>query len=174
MSHRQQVEFFTNVYNKFQNYFDDKKILEVGSLNINGSLRDIFKKPSEYIGCDLAPGSGVDIISRAHELKYEKDYFDVSLSAECFEHDEFWVQSFAKMVELTKSGGIIVFSCATEGRPEHGTSRTDRGSSPFTNDYYRNLTQENFEKEFDLKKIFKEYEFSVDSGHHDLYFWGLL
>jgi SAM-dependent methyltransferase len=173
MSHREQVEFFTSVHNRFPNKFTDKKIVEIGSLIINGTLRSIFRSP-HYLGVDLENGPGVDVISRAHELTYADNTFDVALSAECFEHDEHWVKSFQKMLDMTKPEGMIVFSCATDGRPEHGTPRTDAGSSPFTPDYYKNLNEQDFREHFDFDNSFSEYEFSVESNHHDLYFWGIL
>lgn len=174
MSHREQVNFFTTIYNKNPEAFDNKKILEIGSLIINGSLRDIFKKPNEYIGVDLGNGPGVDLVSRGHEINYPNNYFDVTLSAECFEHDEFWNLTFQKMIDVTKPQGWIVFSCATTGREEHGTHKTDVGSSPFTASYYRNLTEIDFREKFDFSKIFQKFEFIGERNHHDLYFWGQL
>lgn len=172
MSHQEQVNFFTNVFNKHKDKFIDKNIIEIGSLIINGSLRDIFLQPKSYLGVDIGAGLGVDLISRGHEVEFPNDSFDVALSAECFEHDQHWVQTFQKMIDLVKPKGMIVFSCATTGRAEHGTLATDAGSSPFTINYYRNLTQDDFEKHFDFDDLFVEYGFGVDPNHHDLYFWG--
>lgn len=173
MSHQEQIDFFLSVYQKFPERFDNKQIIEIGSLIINGTLRNIFRS-QHYIGIDLGEGPGVDIVSRAHQLKMQENTFDVALSAECFEHDEHWIETFQKMLDLTRPDGIIVFSCATDGRPEHGTSRTDAGSSPFTQDYYRNLNEKDFREEFAFDEIFTEYEFSTNLNHHDLYFWGIL
>lgn len=174
MSHQEQIDFFTNIYNKNINEFTNKKILEIGSLIINGSLRQIFNKPSEYVGVDLGAGPGVDVISKGHEIDYPDDYFDVALSAECFEHDQFWDLTFQKMIDVTKPGGWIIFSCATTGRAEHGTHQTDAGSSPFTQFYYKNLTEIDFRQKFDFSKVFKKFEFIGERNHHDLYFWGQL
>jgi hypothetical protein len=71
------------------------------------------------------------------------------------------------------SGNLVVFTCATEGRPEHGTTRTTPADSPFTLewDYYRNLTEQDF-RVLDLDRIFREYGFSVNENSKDLYFWG--
>jgi SAM-dependent methyltransferase len=173
MSHKEQVDFFSKVYENHKEKLDNKEIIEIGSLIINGTLRTIFRS-QHYIGVDLGQGPGVDIISRAHEVKFQDNTFDVALSAECFEHDEFWVQSFQKMIDLVKPKGMIVFSCATDGRAEHGTPRTDAGSSPFTPEYYRNLNEQDFREQFDFDDLFTEYEFSVEANHHDLYFWGIL
>lgn len=172
MSHQSQLDFVSRVKNKFPENFKDKKVLEVGSLNINGTVR-IFFEGCDYLGVDVGPGKDVDLVCVGHELDMPENTFDTSISCECFEHDKFWVRTFNKMYQLTKPGGLVLFSCATTGRPEHGTTRTSPADAPFTNDYYRNLTAEDFEGAFDLKDMFSVYEFQTCPWPADLYFWGV-
>jgi SAM-dependent methyltransferase len=172
MSHQSQLDFVSGVRNKFPKNFNDAKVLEVGSLNINGTVR-IFFKDCDYLGVDVGAGKDVDLVCPAHELDIPPNTFNTSISCECFEHDKYWVRSFKKMYDLTKYYGLVIFSCATTGRPEHGTTRTSPADAPFTNDYYRNLTAEDFEGAFDLKNMFSEYEFSTNQWPADLYFYGV-
>ena len=79
-----------------------------------------------------------------------------------------------------KSGGLFLFTCATTGRPEHGTKRTSPSDSPFTSkaedweDYYMNLTEGNFFGNFDFEKDFLIYQFKTRLEYpQDLYFWGI-
>jgi SAM-dependent methyltransferase len=169
MSHKQQLDFVQSVKDEFPEYFKGIKVLEVGSLNINGSVRQFFE-PDQYIGCDLGEGAGVDIVCQGHELPYPDGSFDVVISCECFEHDQHWEKTFQKMIDLARKGGLVIFSCATIGRPEHGTTRTSPADAPFTNDYYRNLREEDFEQ---FKSSFDSYRFSQCLRPRDLYFWGL-
>jgi len=169
MSHQQQLDFIKSVKDQLPEYFKGTKVLEVGSLNINGSVRQFFE-PNQYIGCDLGEGAGVDIVCRGHELPYPNESFDVVISCECFEHDRHWEKTFQKMVDLVRKGGLVIFSCATIGRPEHGTTRTSPADAPFTNDYYRNLREEDFNQ---FKSSFDSYKFSQCLRPRDLYFWGL-
>jgi len=169
MSHQQQLDFIKSVKDQLPKYFKGTKVLEVGSLNINGSVRQFFE-PDQYIGCDLGEGAGVDIVCRGHELPYPNESFDVVISCECFEHDRHWEKTFQKMVDLVRKGGLVIFSCATIGRPEHGTTRTSPADAPFTNDYYRNLREEDFNQ---FKSSFDSYKFSQCLRPRDLYFWGL-
>lgn len=173
MSHKEQMDFFQKVYDQFESQVQNASIIEIGSLIINGSLREIFKT-RHYVGVDLEQGHGVNVISKGHEVLFQNNTFDVALSAECFEHDKHWIKTFQKMINLVKSGGIVAFSCATTGRAEHGTHQSDMGSSPFTLDYYQNLTEADFRSNFDFDELFSKYEFSVDVFHHDLYFWGVV
>ena len=66
MSHHQQLSFINFVKNKFPDYFDNKKVLEVGSLNINGSVRQFFTN-CDYIGLDVGEGKDVDIVCQGQE-----------------------------------------------------------------------------------------------------------
>lgn len=170
MSHLAQSEFVSRVKAQFPTLFTGTRVLEVGSLNINGSVREFFDLPIEYVGCDLGEGPGVDLVCLGHELPFSDGYFDVAISCECFEHDRHWQKTFQKMIDLVRGGGLIVFSCATTGRHEHGTTRTSATDSPFTNDYYRNLEAWHFTPM--LKKNF-QYEFSENQSPRDLYFWGV-
>ena len=164
MAHDYQHEFVEYVKNNNEDFFSDKKVLEVGSLNINGSVRDLFND-CDYIGIDVGEGIGVDVVCSGHEYDASDDTFDVTLSTECFEHNPYWAETFANMVRLTKSGGLVFFTCATTGRPEHGTTRTSPRCSPLTIkkgwDYYLNLEENDFRDIFEesFDEVFQTYEF---------------
>lgn len=176
MSHRAQIDYFEKVKKLYPVFFNSGKVLEVGSLNINGTIRNLFDV-EEYIGIDLEEGSCVDIVSSGQDFDYPNDYFDFSVSSECFEHNPYWKETFLNMCRMTKSGGLVSFSCASLGRPEHGTSKTRPEDSPFTVDagwdYYKNLSEKDFENNIDLKDIFETYEFEYNPVDFDLYFYGL-
>jgi len=173
MAHPAQQLFIRQIRSAFEGFFIKTKVLEIGSLNINGTVRIFFEKPKLYVGCDLGPGPGVDTVSYGHELQYQAGFFDVSISCECFEHDRYWKKTFQKMWELVRPAGLVVFSCATEGREEHGTVNNGPHVAPFTNDYYNNLKEEDFLQSFNLSNMFSYYNFSVNNSVNDLYFWGI-
>ena len=169
MSHPAQIGFVASVRAKFPELFNGTEVLEVGSLNINGSIRQFFTD-CLYVGVDLAPGKDVDIVARGEDLSYPDNSFDVVCSCECFEHNPEWARTFDNMTRMAKS--LVFFSCATTGRAEHGTPRTSPWDAPFCGDYYQNLTEEDFKQHCDLSK-FKYYEFSTNEQSHDLYFFGV-
>ena len=79
---------------------------------------------------------------------------------------------------MTKSNGLVFFTCATTGREEHGTTRTGTAwASPLTVklgwEYYKNLTDVDIKEEIDIDSYFSEYEFDYDLKACDLYFWGI-
>lgn len=169
MSHPAQIEFVAALQNKFPDFFIRKNVLEIGSLNINGSIRQFFQQ-CNYVGVDLGAGRDVDVIAKGEDLSYADGSFDVVASCECFEHNPEWAKTFGNMVRM--SCGLVFFSCATTGRAEHGTRRSNPHDAPFCGDYYRNLTEDDVRQEVDLS-AFKVYEFISNDKAQDLYFWGL-
>lgn len=173
MAHPAQQEFVESVRSQFPHLFQDVKVLEIGSLNINGSVRGLFTN-CEYVGVDLEPGEGVDLVGEGQNLDFLNNYFDVCISAECFEHNPYWAETFANMARMASQ--LVVVTCATEGRPEHGTNRADPSSSPFTLtnwDYYKNLTEVDFRESMNIDEMFSQYQFSTNPQSYDLYFWGI-
>ena len=99
MAHAQQQNYCLSVKNKFPEKFQNASVLDVGSLDINGNNRYLFEGECEFVGVDIVDGPNVDVVCRGHEYKREK-LFDVSVSTECFEHDEYWKESFQNMFDL--------------------------------------------------------------------------
>lgn len=176
MAHKEQMHFIQKIKDQHPSFFIDKKVLEVGSLNINGTLRDFFNS-CDYTGIDVGEGSGVDIVCSGENYDAPDESYDVVCSAECFEHNPSWLETFKNMIRLCKEDGFIFFTCATTGRAEHGTARTTPGCSPLTVemgwDYYQNLTEKNFTDEINFDNYFSYYEFEVNNQSHDLYFFGI-
>ena len=119
----------------------------------------------------------MDVVAFGHELDHAAASYDLALSGECFEHDPYWVQTFTNMCRLVRPGGMVAFTCASRGRPEHGTKRTELRESPGTQavglDYYRNLEEHDFRREIDLSAMFDHYKFWYVPTSFDLYFAGV-
>lgn len=176
MSHPEQLGYFNLVAAANTRLIQDARILEVGSYDVNGSIRAIFAAAREYVGVDLTEGPGVDLVAFGHEVDHPTGAYDITISGECFEHDPHWAETFANMARLTRSGGLMAFTCASTGRPEHGTVRTDLTLSPGTQaqglDYYRNLTASDFEQ-LALSEWFSTWRFWYLPTSFDLYFSGV-
>ena len=176
MSHPEQLEYVKSLKKIYPSFFNEKKVLEVGSLDINGSVRQFFDN-CEYLGIDIGEGPGVDLVCEGQKYDAPNDTFDVSCSAECFEHNPYWLETFLNMIRVTKSKGMVFFTCASDGRPEHGTTRTSPGDSPLTVDkgwdYYKNLNEKDFTNFIDFDKLFVTYSFAVNLLSCDLYFFGI-
>jgi SAM-dependent methyltransferase len=174
MSHPAQHDYIKYVKNKFPDQFSKKQVVEIGSLNINGTVR-IFFDNCYYVGLDVAEGKDVDVVFEGQKYNAPTESFDVAISCECFEHNPEWVATFENMYRLVRPGGLIVMTCATTGRAEHGTTRTTPQDSPLTIglgwDYYKNLTENDFREHFKIEEMFRTFEFL--SQRTDLYFYGI-
>jgi SAM-dependent methyltransferase len=175
MSHPSQVEFIKVTKSLFPEMFVNRKVLEIGSLDINGSVRGFFEN-CEYIGLDIAPGPGVDIACEGQKYDAPSESFDVVISCEVMEHNPYWEDTLKNMIRLLKPGGLMVMSCATIGRKEHGTTRSESSSSPLTIErgweYYRNLTAKDILKKIDLA-AFSAWGFATNWNAWDLYLIGV-
>jgi SAM-dependent methyltransferase len=92
------------------------RILEIGSMNINGSLRDFCPGGSRYVGADLSVGPGVDVVvGQTSDLPFAADTFDAVVSSSCFEHDGmFWV-TFLEICRVLKQGGYLYINAPSRG-----------------------------------------------------------
>lgn len=141
MSHQAQRDYFAGLAAKYPTYFERVKVLDCGSLDVNGSLRPLFVD-CEYVGLDFRAGKNVDLVSKVHIAPLADGSFDTVVSAEMLEHDEHWADSLLRMHALLRPGGLLAISCAGPTRKEHGTRKHGGknglyGTGP---DYYRNLT----------------------------------
>lgn len=176
MAHIDQINFvkeFKDFY--INNKFDkDINILEVGSLDINGSIKDLFNFSSNYTGIDLEKGPNVDLVMNGSEIHKLNKKFDIVISCECFEHAKNWKIIFKRMCEVAKENSFVLISVASTGRIEHGTQRSGNWQSPGNkDDYYLNLSKKDFVNNFDLKNIFSNYFFYYNINSFDLYFVGV-
>lgn len=177
MAHREQHDFCVNVANKFPDYFNNIKVLDVGSLDINGSNRVLFKN-CDYCGIDIDKGKNVDFVSLGHEWKANDEEYDTIISTECFEHDKHYNLTIKNIIRMLKRNGLFIFTCACNGRAEHGTYRCSAGCSPFTSkindwkNYYKNLEELDIRSVIDIDSVFYNYSFSKNNISHDLYFYG--
>jgi SAM-dependent methyltransferase len=169
------------VAQKFPECFSDVSVLDIGSLDVNGSNRKLFRS-SHYTGIDVAPGKNVDLVSSGHTFDGPDSFYDTIISTEVFEHDMHYEMSVHNIIRMLRPGGLFVFTCASTGRPEHGTRRQSMEDAPLLSqvsddwaDYYKNLTESDFLQIHEFSAAFPNGLFVFnDKGElpSDLYFVG--
>jgi len=101
-----------------------KKILEVGSFNVNGSVSIPLKqrKPNMYLGVDMAPGPGVDMICNVYDIVnfFGSNSFDIVITTEMLEHVKDWRLAVNNLKSVCKHGGHILITTRSKGFPLHG------------------------------------------------------
>lgn len=120
-----------------------KSVLEIGAMDVNGSLRPVFEAwgPAEYIGIDVAPGPGVDRVCRAEHVvdEFGPDRFDLVLATEVIEHVQDWRTVISNIKNVCKPGGVMLVTTPSPGFPYH----------PFPHDFWRYNGE-------DMKRIFAD------------------
>jgi len=106
----------------FERYAIDAEnctILEIGSMDVNGSLRQVAPVGCRYIGVDCAPGRGVDIVSSdPYRVPLPNGCADAVVSSSCFEHAEFFWLLFLEMCRLVRMKGYLYINSPSNG-PYH-------------------------------------------------------
>lgn len=108
-----------------------EKILDIGSLDINGTMREYyFLHPGhkkwkeyvgykEYIGIDLIEGPSVDIVMDSNNMTLEENSFDLILTLSQLEHDNNPTETLKGAYKVLKPGGTLLVACPTEKTDEH-------------------------------------------------------
>jgi hypothetical protein len=169
MAHLNQQLFLARLMIRYPRSFYRVTTIDVGSKNINGTNRWLFPC-SRYIGIDLSDGPNVDVIGRGHEVLPLLPAADTIISTEALEHDYTYNLTLRAMYAALKPGGLMIVTCAGEGRQEHGTSEKDAWCSPDTTDYYQNVTNEMFARALP-PDWFREYR--LRQHKTDLQFYGI-
>ncbi|MFA5870341.1 MAG: methyltransferase domain-containing protein [Candidatus Paceibacterota bacterium] len=128
-----------------RNEIEGKDVIEVGSYDVNGSVRSIvgLLNPKKYIGVDIKDGPGVDFVCDASSLvdKFGKESFDVVISTELMEHVRDWKTVISNIKKICKPEGTIIITTRSRGFHFHA----------YPYDFWR------YEKE-DMQKIFSDFK----------------
>ena len=125
----------------FQDYPLSGRVLEVGSRNVNGTVRAFVPVT---VGIDLVAGKGVDRVLDAVELPrhYPAGSFDAVVSVDALEHCADWKGAVLGMWWCLKNGGTLALSAAMPGKGRHD----------WPGDYWR-FTGEDFRRIFSAQNI---------------------
>jgi SAM-dependent methyltransferase len=106
-----------------------KEILEVGSRNVNGAVKQFFIDSSSYIGVDLEAGDGVDITMDAENLleRFSPESFNAVICLETLEHTKNPLKIVDNMRKILRPGGWMIISTPGTEHPQHN----------WPQDYYR-------------------------------------
>lgn len=131
------------------------RVLEAGSLDINGGVRDLLDQGASYTGVDPQAGPGVDVVADFVGYQHSEPA-DLVLCLEVLEHTRNWRRIIASAARNLKPGGTLLLTCATTGRPRH-SARSERPIEP--DEFYKNVMQSELDAE--LGKHFSKYASEV-------------
>jgi predicted SAM-dependent methyltransferase len=102
------------------------RVMEVGSFNVNGGIRDII---DVSVGIDMRKGKGVDLVCSASDIDkhFKPRSFDAVVSTGTLEHVEDWRGFIKQTWKVVKNGGWLVMTMASVHKGRHA----------YPNDYWR-------------------------------------
>jgi len=94
------------------------EVLEVGSLNVNGCVRDLVP---HAIGTDMRAGPNVDVVVQAENLieHFGENAFDAVMTLDAFEHIKDWRALVTNMWGVLKPNGWLVITMASPSKGRH-------------------------------------------------------
>jgi hypothetical protein len=121
-------------------------VVEIGSLDVNGSVRDLFPG-TDYTGIDLLAGPGVDVVGDVVDYSHSTPV-DLVLCLEVLEHSDHPAEvckSAGRLLDREGSdplgrNGALILTAAGPGRPPHAADGTDQGPHP--GEWYRNISED--------------------------------
>jgi SAM-dependent methyltransferase len=92
------------------------KVVEIGSQDVNGSLRSTCPSNFEYVGVDFVPSKGVDIVlDDPYRLPFADESIEIVLSSSCFEHAELFWLLFNEILRTLKPHGLFYLNAPSNG-----------------------------------------------------------
>jgi len=114
------ISAMTNAKRFFKTYVDPTKpatIIEIGSQDLNGSLKDCTSENHKYIGFDFQEGKNVDVVLQdAYSLPLEDNSVDICITSSCFEHSEFFWLVVLEIFRVLKPDGIFYMNAPSNGK----------------------------------------------------------
>ena len=133
------------------------KVLEIGSRNINGSVRSLFPN-AIWSGVDKNGGDGVDIVVDATEYIHDEEV-DFVISCESLEHIKNWRKALSNAIKSLKYDGRLIITCSGHGRLPHSG---ENGGMLFPNEHYRNLSPEEISQYLSTNEMLVEISQKVE------------
>ena len=92
------------------------RLIEIGSQNLNGSLREVCPPAVDYTGVDFAAGAGVDVVlDDAYSLPFADQAFDMVVSSSCFEHAQMFWLTFLEALGVLRPRGLSHLNATPSG-----------------------------------------------------------
>lgn len=121
-------------------------VVEIGSRDLNGSVRPLFAGSPRYIGTDVEPGPGVDVVLDLEGPPWTpEELVDAVVSCEVLEHVADWPSVLASAASYLRPGGWLILTAAGPGRRPHSGITGRRNLEP--GEHYANVEPEPLELE---------------------------
>lgn len=103
---------------------EDKIVVDIGGMNMNGSLRQIFEsKKMKFISVDCVEHESVDVVVKHNDkLPFETSSVDLIISTSCFSYNPCFWMTFKEMARILKPNGFIYINTPSNNRVSRPTN----------------------------------------------------
>ena len=114
--HPSALRFGSIFFETYCNERTDIVIVDIGSQDVNGSLRDVSPNGASYIGVDFVVGRNVDIVlDDPYKLPFDDSSIDVVVCSSVFEHSQFFWVLFLEIIRIMKPKGLFYLNVPSNG-----------------------------------------------------------
>ena len=107
--HESAIKSFELFNKTYLNSPENLHVIEIGSQNVNSSVKELIDKNFKYIGVDIAPGDNVDIVLKdPYKFPIDDNSIDVVISISTFEHVDFFWLTFLEILRVLKKDGLLI------------------------------------------------------------------
>jgi hypothetical protein len=119
--HRDAIVYIEEWYTKNQEYLDINDVADLGSYNINGTVKDIIPK---VIGFDILKGEGVDVVIKPgiipKQYRYKFGAVVTTSAFQCCPNPDIFKK---QVLDLIKPEGLFILTmCPQSCEAGHSTS----------------------------------------------------
>lgn len=114
--HSSALSFARSFFDIYCGHINEATVVDIGSQDVNGSIRLVCPERFNYIGVDFQHGKGVDIVlDDPYHLPLGDKSVDVIVCSSVFEHSQFFWLVFLEMCRVLKAGGLIYLNVPSNG-----------------------------------------------------------
>lgn len=114
--HQSAMDNGRQFFEVFAKHKESGLVIDIGSQDVNGTLKEVMPKRFKYVGVDFEKARNVDVVlDNPYKLPLEDQTVDIVVTSSCLEHSEFFWLTFLEMVRVTKPDGLIYINAPSSG-----------------------------------------------------------
>jgi len=115
--HPSAIQNAESFFQAYAPHVPEGRVVEIGSQDVNGSIRTVCPPRFDYVGVDFCEAKGVDIvITDPYQLPFDDESVDIFVSSSCFEHSEFFWLVFMEVMRCLKPRGLFYLNAPSTGQ----------------------------------------------------------
>ncbi len=114
--HKSALDSFLHFDKTYLSLLSEPHIVEIGSLDINSSIKNFISQKHTYTGVDITAGKNVDVVLKdPYKFPIDGDSVDVVIAISTFEHIDFFWLTYLEILRILKKGGIFFLNVPSNG-----------------------------------------------------------